>query len=67
MVQYALNISIERSQDQTFKLRFEPEHITILQKDVEVGVTMRPVEGSYQPDMTHILDDPSISLKMVSV
>lgn len=62
----ALNISIERSQDKSFKLRFEPEHLAILQKDAQVPVTMKPVEGSYQPDMTLILDDRAISLKMVA-
>jgi hypothetical protein len=62
----ALNISIERSQDKNFKLRFEPEHLAILQKDAQVPVMMKPVEGSYQPNMTLILDDDAISLKMVA-
>jgi len=62
----ALNVSIKRSQDANFKLRFEPEHIPILRKQEQLLLTMRPVEGDYQPAMNPILDDPSISLKMVA-
>jgi hypothetical protein len=62
----AINVSIERVQDHGFKLRFEPEHIPILQKGEQKELAMRPVQGAYQPDMTTILDDPSISLRMAA-
>lgn len=63
----AINVSIERVQDDHgFELRFEPEHIPILQKGEQRELAMRPVRGVYQPDMTRILDDPSISLRMAA-
>jgi hypothetical protein len=62
----ALNITIERLQEENFKLRFEPEHIPILQIREQEPLRMKPVEGSYQPDMTVILDDPSIAIKLTA-
>jgi hypothetical protein len=63
----AINVVVERVQDeQGFKLRFEPENISLLEKDKQVALTMRPVEGTHHPNMTIILDDPSISLKIVA-
>ncbi|PYX06454.1 MAG: hypothetical protein DMG88_18305 [Acidobacteria bacterium] len=62
----ALNVLVQRSEDNKFKLRFEPEHIPILQKQEQVLLTIRPAEGHYQPDMKLILNDRSISLKIVA-
>ena len=62
----ALNVSVERTQDGSFKLRFEPEHIPVLDKQEEVLLTMRPVEGDYQPNMNLILDDRRIKLKLTA-
>jgi len=62
----AINISIGRVKDEKFGLRFEPEHIAILQKGEHQALVMRPVEGTYKPEMNTILDDSSISLKMVA-
>lgn len=62
----AINILIERVQDQSFKLRFAPEHIPILQKGEQTTLAMLPVEGPYKPNMTTILDDSAISVKMVA-
>ena len=62
----AINVIIERAQDQEFKLRFEPEHIPVLQKGEQVQLTMRPGEGDYQPDMNLILDEKPIALKITA-
>ena len=62
----AINIVVERVQDQGFKLRFDPEHIAVLKKHEQVELTMLPVEGTYKPNMNLVLDEPSISLKMAA-
>lgn len=62
----AINVSIDRVEDKSFKMRAEPERIAILEKAEEVRLAIRPVEGSYKPDMNTILDDASISLRFVA-
>ena len=62
----ALNINVERTQDQEFKIRFDPEHIPVLTKLEQVELTMYPVEGTHQPDITTVLDDSSVSLKITA-
>jgi hypothetical protein len=37
----AINVSVERVQDQSFKLRFEPEHIPKLQKEQQLELALR--------------------------
>lgn len=62
----ALNILIERVHDQEFQIRFDPEHIPVLRKGEQCQLAMLPVKGSYHPDLSVILDEPSISQKMVA-
>jgi hypothetical protein len=62
----ALNVIVERTQDDQFKIRFDPEHIPVLQKLEQIDLAMHPAEGSYQPDMTTVLDDSSVSLKITA-
>src|SRR5690349_12806395 len=62
----ALNVSIERVEDENFKMRAEPERIPILEKAEEVRLAIKPAEGPSQPDMSTILDDTSIALRLVA-
>src|SRR4051812_18159525 len=60
----AINILVERTQGGGLKLKFEPEHIPILQVGEQQQLAMFPVEGESKPDLTMFLDDPSISQNM---
>ena len=62
----ALNIIVERTSDQRFKIRFAPEHIPVLQKGERAELVMHPAEGTYQPDMTTVLAHLSVSLKITA-
>jgi hypothetical protein len=61
----AMNISVEHLWDKSLELRTDPEHIPILEKGQEAKVAIRPVQGSYRPDISTILDDLSVSLKLL--
>lgn len=62
----ALNIIVERTQDQQFKIRFNPEYIPVLQKLDQIELAMHPADSTHQPEITNVLDDPSVSLKVTA-
>jgi len=63
----AINVSVERVKDEKgFELRTEPEHIPLVEKGQEVELALRPVHGGYKPDMTLILDDSSMSIRLTA-
>ena len=60
----ALNILVERVIDQGFEFRADPEQIPIVDKGEEVKLALRPAAASNGHDMTTVLSDTSVSLKM---
>lgn len=63
----AINVSVERVQDSKgFKLRFEPEHFSVLRTGEQVPLEMLPAEGSYQPNVTNILDEASVAMTLLA-
>ena len=62
----ALNINLDRIHDGSFALKPEPSEIPSLAKGAVEYLKLRPVEGSYKPDMRGILTDTTISIAMTS-
>jgi hypothetical protein len=62
----AINVSIEKTKEGQFEVRADPEHIPVLEKGGEVGLAIRPAKGPYTPDMSIILDDASISVRLTA-
>jgi hypothetical protein len=60
----AINVSVDHVTDEQFEMVPEPEHIPVLEKGQEMELALRPAAGSYKPDMSIILDDASVSLRL---
>jgi hypothetical protein len=62
----AINVSLDPVRDEAFEMRADPDHIAVLEKGQEVKLAIRPAAGSHKPDMSLILEDSSISLRLLA-